>query len=395
MKLLYTATAYPPAHTGVPLHLHNLALSLMARHDIRVASLWDSNRSDWLIGSTVNAHSSPKEYLVDSVQVHRIGLNYRDKVKLAPLVAAFYPLMQTVTPLMAEAYLPYLRQIHDSVDIVHNGRMGRVPFSYASYQLAREYDVPFILTPTHHPRWTGWPYRAWVGLYRLADTLIALTEVERQTMISLGVQESKVRVTGHGPILSKTSQAERFREKYQLDNDPFILFLGQHRPYKGYRQLLEAAPLVWERFPDTRFVFVGPPLGNSEDYFKNTDYRICRTGSVDLQTKTDALAACTMLCLPSTQESFGGVIVEAWCFEKPVIGCGIPAVSEVIEDLTDGLIVKQDGASIACAVISLLDSPQTMSLMGSAGKKKVDEKYNWKAIGAKTELIYKEVLASG
>jgi glycosyltransferase involved in cell wall biosynthesis len=57
------------------------------------------------------------------------------------------------------------------------------------------------------------------------------------------------------------------------------------------------------------------------------DPRILELGSVDLQTKTDALEACTLLCLPSTQESFGGVYTEAWSFKKPVIGCDIPAVS--------------------------------------------------------------------
>ena len=55
------------------------------------------------------------------------------------------------------------------------------------------------------------------------------------------------------------------------------------------------------------------------------DPRLIELGTVDLQQKTNALAACTLLCLPSTQESFGGVFTEAWSFEKPVIGANIPA----------------------------------------------------------------------
>ncbi len=51
------------------------------------------------------------------------------------------------------------------------------------------------------------------------------------------------------------------------------------------------------------------------------DPRVTDLGIVDTQTKTDALdiAHSSMLCVPSTQESFGLVYVEAWSLGKPVI----------------------------------------------------------------------------
>ena len=116
-------------------------------------------------------------------------------------------------------------------------------------------------------------------------------------------------------------------------------------------------------------------------------------GSVSLQEKTDALAACSVLCLPSTQESFGGVFTEAWSFRKPVIGCPIPAVMDVITNGVDGLLVEQSPELIAEAVIQLISNPKIARSMGEAGHKKVREKYSWSSLAEKTEQAYRWALS--
>ena len=175
-----------------------------------------------------------------------------------------------------------------------------------------------------------------------------------------------------------------------------VLFLGQHYPYKGFRQVAEAAKKVWENVPDTRFVFIGPAVGQSEIVFKEmSEPRIIRLGKVSLQEKTDALAACTLLCVPSTQESFGGVYAEAWCFGKPVIGCDIPAVAEVITHQKDGFLIPQAPTEIASKIISLLENPTEAEAMGAAGKAKVEAKYTWNRIAENVDAIYNELLAVG
>ena len=177
---------------------------------------------------------------------------------------------------------------------------------------------------------------------------------------------------------------------------PIILFLGQHFLYKGFVQLLQAAPIVWKKIPEANFVFIGPDVDHSEKYFQGeVDPRVHRLGQVDLQTKTNALAACTLLCVPSIQESFGGVYTEAWSFQKPVIGCPIPAVSEVISDGVDGYLADQMPQAIAERIIDLLQNPSKATEMGKAGCRKVEEKYSWNRVAQLTEEAYKQVLAKG
>ena len=52
MNLLYTLTSYPPAIGGAQLLQHRTALHLLPRHRIQVVSQWDTNRTDWLLGTT-------------------------------------------------------------------------------------------------------------------------------------------------------------------------------------------------------------------------------------------------------------------------------------------------------------------------------------------------------
>ncbi len=392
MNLLYTLTTYPPSTGGAQIHQHRLAQHLKERHDIQVVVHWDNNRTDWLLGTMVRAPSKDKDYTIDGINVHCMGFSWLDKLVMAPFAAAYYPLMLAghppLSPIVScikKHLLPYAQK----ADLIHNVRLGREGLSYASYNIARECDIPFVLTPVHHPRWVGRRYNAYNKLYARADAVMALTYAEKEVLMQVGVPEERVHVIGHGPVLETQAKPGRFLQEYDMGS-PIVLFLGQHYPYKGYKELLEAAKIVWEKIPGTHFVFIGPAVGQSEQVFKAvSDQRVHRLGTISLQEKTDALAACSLLCVPSTQESFGGVYAEAWCFRKPVIGCKIPAVSEVIADGVDGYLVEQEPKAIAERIIFLLENESVTLQMGTAGKKKVEEKYTWPRIAERVEMVYK------
>ena len=100
-----------------------------------------------------------------------------------------------------------------------------------------------------------------------------------------------------------------------------------------------------------------------------------------------------MLCVPSTQESFGGVYTEAWSLGKPVIGCLIPAVAELIADGEDGFLTVQQPSAIADRILTLLAEPSLAEAFGAAGQRKVQANYTWPQLAARTEQAYLSVLA--
>jgi glycosyltransferase involved in cell wall biosynthesis len=392
MNLLYTITSFLPSTGGAQIHMHQLALQLKSRHSLQVTAFWNRNRTDWLLGTTLKADAPGRQEEVNGIPIHLLGWSLQEKLRLLPAVGLYYFFMHQIVPVIASQLIPQLEHIGHNIDLVHNVRVGREPLSWASMLLARRKDIPFVFTPLHHPRWNGIRYQVYHNLYRQADALIALTRAEKEYMISVGVKEERVHILGHGPVLAQTSNPRQFLNTNLLSGQ-LVLFIGQHFEYKGFREVLKAAPLVWQKAPDTRFVFIGPPVQSSEALFQhNLDPRILRLGAVDLQTKTDALAACDLLCVPSTQESFGGVYTEAWSFEKPIIGCSIPAVREIVSEGEDGFLVDQQPAQIAERILYLLQHPSKAKEMGQNGKLKVEKKFSWEYLAQLTESIYRKLL---
>ena len=409
-KILYTATSYPPATGGAQLHTHRIAQLMTAHHKVQVITQWAEQRTDWLLGTTIHAPPEPYSYLFEGVPVELITLSQAERWQLLPFILGYYLLkpiaIEQIAQRLAAKIIPWARDCR----LIQNSRIGREPLSFASLKVAKHYDIPFIFVPYHHPRWVGWNYREYIDLYRQADALIALTEVEKETLMELGVKPERVFVTGNGPHLAPTADPDRFRARFQLDADaPLILFLGQKYRYKGFEAMLDAARFVWQKWTDAQFIFMGPRTKVAEEIFHKVmagepDFKeeahamrcrgILELDTVDLQTKTDALAACTLLCVPSTQESFGGVYTEAWMFNKPVIGGDIAAIREVIEEGVNGYVLPPTPELIAERTNYLLAHPTVAQTLGQAGHDKVLRHYSWAALVEKTEAVYRSVSLS-
>lgn len=393
LSVLFTITRYWPAVGGAEIHTRALIHSLRGSVQPLIAAHWSENRTDWLLGTTLLAPRAPRRYLDDGVPVHLITPTYSERVATLPFVLGYYPLLPLAARRLGHVLHRHLERLDPGVQLVHNIRSGREPLSLASLELARRRGVPFVLTPNHHPRWIGWRYRVFQQLYREADALIALTEHERAELIRLGARPERVHVTGIGPVLANGASADRAREKFGLQGR-FILFLGQKYPYKGLAALLEAAPRVWEKHHDVTLLFVGPRSRYSQRLFARvTDPRLRELPAVDLEDKTGLLRACEALCLPSAQESFGGVLVEAWACGKPVVAGPAPAIATLIDDGVDGLFVPRQSASVLAERLCwMLDDRERATTMGRNGARKVAERYTWERLAAQTFGIYQSLL---
>jgi glycosyltransferase involved in cell wall biosynthesis len=397
VNILTALTVYPPAIGGAQLHTHQIMRRLGARHHVQVASFWSRRRTDWLLGTTLLAPLRPEAYEVDGVQVRQLGLSARQRLAAAPWVASYYGAKRTAIARLAAQLAPQLLRIMPDPDVVHCARIGREPLAFAALQVARLCGVPFVLAPYHHPRWVGWNYRALHALYRAADGVLALTSVERDELVALGVAAERIFVVGAAPNLPPTADGARFRSAQAIPDDaPMVLFVGQKYRYKGWQLLLDAAPRVWQQHPATRFVFVGPRSRSSQRAFANNrDARIIELGAVSEQEKADALHASTVFCLPSSQESFGMVYAEAWSYGRPVVSLDIPALRAVIDDGVDGFrVAPGDPALLAARLSLLLGDRERAARMGSAGQQKARARYSWDRVAAATEAAYDQLRAA-
>ncbi|MBI3959905.1 MAG: glycosyltransferase family 4 protein [Chloroflexi bacterium] len=392
MRILFVIPRYWPSVGGAQLLTRQMVQRLSTEHAVKIIT----HQAD---GSFIDAMAlaRPNTYADGLVSVQRIGPDALWRPLLRSL-ARLYTSTRLVRPITAwvlhQALVPCMEGIiHDfQPDVLHAIHIGLVYSSEIAQQAARRQNVGFVWTPLPHIVGDGWRGPRFRRLYQSADRLIAMTDTERQWLIHQGAAAERVSVIPFGPLISRDHDAAAFRARHDLGDALIVLFLGQKLPYKGFAQMAEAAPLVWQEHPHTRFVFVGPRTAESTAFFATLhDPRILELPAIDEFEKNSALAACDIFCMPSTQESLGGVYLEAWSYAKPVIAADIPTSQEIISHGTDGLLVEQKGTAIAAALIGLLADPEQAAALGAAGQRKVAAVYVWEGLAGRLLDLYRSV----
>lgn len=390
-RVLMTTTAYPPSVGGVQGYVADLC-SRLRHYEADVATLWLEHRTDWLLGTTLRLGERGNS---GSLGVQRLGWSRGARLRMAPWVAAYYGAVPLAARQIAAEMVPSLeRLLTPSHALIHNHRIGREFLAQASLEVARRHSLPFVLTPYHHPRWHGYRYSGWTNVYRAADALLTLTDAEVHELTRLGVPHDRIHVirgAGDEPI---PSDASRFRARIGGGDRPIVLFLGQLYAYKGVAQLVAAADALNRRGRQMELVFVGPETSFSRHLFaKQSRPWLHVLGSVENQTKWDALDAASIVCVPSAQESFGRVYLEAWSKSKPVIGGRIPAVEEVVTEGKTGLLVDPGSAAdLERALDRLLTDGDLGARLGAAGLKEVEGRFSWREVVARVEAVYESLL---
>jgi GT2 family glycosyltransferase/glycosyltransferase involved in cell wall biosynthesis/SAM-dependent methyltransferase len=279
------------------------------------------------------------------------------------------------------------------------------PFQTMYYPFVARLFRPFpiVLIPCFHPA-DPWSFDRPImeKALKAADALIALTEYERDHLVSMGVPRHKLHVVGAGtdPERFQGVDHSAFRRKHGIGGaDPIIAFVGRMEPEKGVATLLEAMPRLWRAVPSARLVLAGPATHYSSAIAAKIaalpledQQKVILRGAISEDEKCELLAGCDLLALPSRVESFGIVYLEAWACGKPVIGCRTGAVSSLIEDEGDGLLVTYgDAAELAAAIVRLASDEPLRRRMGEKGRAKVVDRFNWNRIAEDMLGLYRRL----
>ena len=389
LRLNLIGYRYSPAVGGAENYARRLLLELDGQVDARVSTVLTENRTDWLRSLVEGERDQPLEYEVDGrtvVAMSRWPAAVRRRLRL--LAPAYHLPGSPVPTWMGRLLEPCVRVAVDGADIVHNVFMAREAFSVALLEAAHRQGRRFVFTPLRHQRPLGWSSPAFRRLYRESDALIALTHGEKRWLIGKGAPADRVHVIGLGPQNDPAVSPEAGRRL--AGERPFVLFLGQLHSYKGYASLLAAVPLLADL--DVDFLFAGPDVRGHSRQLSTAGSNVRFLGTVSLPERDSLLAACSVLCVPSARESFGSVVIEAWAAGRPVVGGPAEATRELIDDGVDGFTVAQRPAEVAAHLRQLLENPALADRMGEAGRRKVEDRFQWPALARAHIDVYRSVL---
>lgn len=384
---------YAPAIGGAENYSRRLLSEFGSRLDIDIVTLLTSNRVDWLRSLIDGERDTPETYEVDGRRVTALARWPAATRRKLRALSPFYHLPASAAPTaMGRLLAPHMAPVAAGTDIVHNTFMGREAFSLGAMLAVHKAGLPFVFSPLRHERPLGWNSPAFRMLYRQSDAVIALTEGEAAWLEGQGARRKHLHVIGIGP--QNDPEASPGLAFETLGGKPrIVLFLGQLHEYKGFQVLLATARRMESR-RDVLFVFAGPDVRNNGRHFEHAGSNVRWLRAVDNTLRDSLLSACSIVCVPSSRESFGSVVIEAWASGKPVVGGPAAATRELIENGVDGWAVAQDAAGIATRLEQLLDDENLARDMGCRGKEKVARRFTWEAV-AKAHLdVYEQALAS-
>lgn len=208
------------------------------------------------------------------------------------------------------------------------------------------------------------------------------------------INHSRFQIIPHGVKLPVLTVVET-EKKAPLQ----ILFVGRLEYRKGIDALLVAIPLVLQQNPDVHFTLIGADTGNEYQkrffagdgaaYTQQVSFA-GKVGDVQLQ---QAYQDCDVFVAPSRYESFGLIFIEAMGYSKPVIGCNVGGVPEIITDNYNGLFaLPGDAKSLADKLLLLIADGNLRKQLGNNALKTVQEKFTVESLALNSSNYYQQLI---
>jgi glycosyltransferase involved in cell wall biosynthesis len=295
-----------------------------------------------------------------------------------------------------------VQKIFGKFDIVHGHDWHPVN---ALNRIKTDYCLPYLFT-IHSTEWgrngnnfsnlgssKEISHREWLGGYESSQIVVTTRLMQDELRKVYAIPKSKINIIPNGIVsgrMRSTLEQKDVKEMCgMVRHDPLVLFCGRMSYQKGPDLLVEAIPLVLKKHKNVKFVFAGDgdvrlkcehlaqKLGVQND---------CRfLGYVSSAAKEKLISDCDLVCIPSRNEPFGVVVLEAWDAGKPIVGT--VAVS-ILKNFEDGLLAYIQPESIAWCINRLIENPAEMKKLGLAGKRRVEAEFSWDHIAKSIEYVY-------
>ena len=177
-------------------------------------------------------------------------------------------------------------------------------------------------------------------------------------------------------VFQKTQDANH-RKKFAPANEKIIVHISNFRPVKRVTDVIEIFDEVHHHLP-AKLLMVGdgPERYNAECLSRNKGLseKVVFLGKQD--SVAEILSVADLLLLPSENESFGLVALEAMACEAPVVASKVGGLPEVIREGIDGyLIAPKDIKAMASRTVEILSDPEKHRKMGINARKFAMEKF--------------------
>ncbi|MEJ7629266.1 MAG: D-inositol-3-phosphate glycosyltransferase [Nocardioidaceae bacterium] len=215
-----------------------------------------------------------------------------------------------------------------------------------------------------------------------ADLIIANTAAEGDQLVDLyDADAERVRIINPGVDLSVFCPGDKAfaRRRLDIDRDALVvMFAGRLQPLKAPDVLVRAAAAIAARRPDLRsrlvVPIIGGPSGSGVDTPQALRVLAAQLGVTDVVRFVPPVGqvelatyyrAASVVCVPSYNESFGLVALEAQACGTPVVAANVGGLPTAVRDGVTGVLVDGHRPDEYAVVLErLLDDPLLLASFG-------------------------------
>lgn len=278
-------------------------------------------------------------------------------------------------------------------DIVHIHAEGPAFFAWIPKLLGKK-----VIVTIHGLDWQREKWKAGFGAKFIRQgERNAVKYADEIIVLSKGVQDYFEKTYGRKTVFipngvnrPKKQKAELITEKYGLEKDSYILFLGRLVPEKGIKYLIEAFKQV---DTDKELVIAGGSSDTSE--FENEikelakeDKRILFTGFVQGQELEELYSNAYVYVLPSDLEGMPLSLLEAMSYGNCCLVSDIPECVDVVEDKAL-IFQKSDVNSLYTKLVDICCNSSKVKSFKCTAEEFVCNKYSWNKIVKDTCCLYR------
>jgi glycogen(starch) synthase len=206
-------------------------------------------------------------------------------------------------------------------------------------------------------------------------------------------------------IAGRCSVVFNARETPPLAPAPFptpshLVCLGHLRPTKGYDVAIDAFASLADRYPTLRMTIAGDGEARSDLQGRiqalKLGERIEIVAALEPELVPELLNRATIAVVPSRNETFGLVALEAAIMARPVVASRVGGLPEVVADRKTGLLVEpDDGSGLAGAISSLLDDAELAVRLGRAGRRRALDVFDFERHVDAYENLFRQLAGRG
>ncbi|MFX0088275.1 MAG: glycosyltransferase family 4 protein [Candidatus Hodarchaeota archaeon] len=376
MKVLVVTQRFYPAIGGAENHVLNLSKELLKLgHFIKIFT------TNW------QTQKAPQKDSVEGMEVQRFPVT-RFNFGVYNIMPTLFSSVLKENPDLIHVYTYGF--FHADAAILAS-KLKRIPLVFTTLKIPRQPRtlVKRIVYNLYDRTIGSW------GL-RTADRIIATSNNEKEHLIKeFGLNSERITViptTVNHDEFVRLSDPLLFKSKYKIDGT-IVLYVGRIAGDKGLDILIRAARSVRIKYPDVKFVIVGPDMGFLNQLHKLIENQhlqgsIMVTGPLYGEALLQAYSAASMLVLPSSQEVMPLVLLEANAAGLPVIATSIGGVPEIIKHNSNGLLVDYGNVEqLADSILLLLKDRKLGESLGRKGRNMI-KNLSWKDLAKETERVY-------